>query len=116
MGQLIEMIPTKIADATADRPAIRSSNLFHTRKTDKKPPAATKIAKKGSNVPACARHARTDCSQSIRLPPESANAADDCSAERVYKTVNHLFGYSSAELPLGTGRGVEVPHSRIARI
>src|SRR5665647_1536533 len=110
MAQFIETIPTTIADAAAACPATKSSNLFQIRKTEKKLPAATKIAKKGSNVPACVRHPRMHCSQSIRLPPESANAADDCSAERVYKTVNHLFGYLRPELLLGTARGVEVPH------
>jgi hypothetical protein len=110
MGQLIETIPTTIADAVAACPAIRNSNLFQTRKTKKKPAAVIKIAKKGSNVPACVRHPRTHCTQSIRLPPESANAADDCSTERIHETVDHVFRYLRPELLLGAGRSIEVPH------
>jgi len=110
MGQLIETITTTIADAVAACPAIRSSNLFQTRKTAKKPVAVTKIAKKGSSVLAFDRHQRTHCNKSICLPPESSNAADDCSAERVYERVNHLFGYPRSKFLLRKGRGVEVPH------
>src|SRR5660397_121133 len=104
MGQLIEMIPTTIADATAAWPAIRSSNLFHTRKTDKKPPAATKIAKKGSNVPACVRHPRTHCSQSIRyllnLPMLLTTAAPNVST-RQSTTCSDILVPSSCWVQVG---------------
>jgi len=56
------------------------------------------------------------CSESIRLPPETAYAAYDRGAERLNETINHLLGYLGAELLLIARRRIEVPHSRIALV
>ena len=105
-----------MTEAMAACPAIRNSNRFQTRKTEKKPIAESKIAINGSNVPDCVKHPKKHCGQSILLPPELADAADHRSTERLYEAIDNLLRDLCPQFRLGARRRVEVAHSRIARI